>query len=343
MKMNSPKWKWGRNSVALAITVAVVCGVAACGGSSSGSGASASSAHGQTITIAYTAPVADEILGPVTQAAGLFKKNGVNVDIKFLAPNLAIPALVSGKVQYVFVGAPSAEVAAVNGTPLEYVGEWEHAMDAAIVANRSISTAKDLNGKAIAISSAGALSDFLAQIADHQYGIQMREVPLGAFQDETTAYAHGSTAAISGSNVWQMPQLQAAVPGSHIVVDFRNDHGYPGSGGIIADANWLKDKSNDATTVKVLRALYQGLGYYWTHESVAVKQIETLDSEPASEAKQAYQVVKGAFSDSIVPALADQKNVLTALAWTMPSAAKFNAASLMNATYAKEAMSSAGK
>ncbi len=297
------------------------------------------SAAATKVTIAYTVPNADQMLAPVTQAAGLFKKNGIDANIEFLQASLALPALVSGQVQFMIVGAPSAEVASLSGTPLQYIGSWEHVLDAEIVANKSIGSPSELNGKTIGISSAGALSDFLVQLADHQYGINMHEVPLGQLPNETAAYVHGSIDAISGTNIWQLPTLESDVPGTHVVVDFRHGTNYPGAGGIIADANWLKGKGNGATAVKVLKALYQGISYYKTHQSKAVPIIANLTDEPTGQATQSYQITKALYSNSIAPVLADQKNVLKALAWTNPTASGFSAAKLMNASYAKQAMS----
>jgi NitT/TauT family transport system substrate-binding protein len=310
--------------------------VAGCGSTatSTSTHATGSNPKATKVTIAYTAPIADQMLAPLTEAAGLFKKNGVDVKIDFLQASVALPALVSGQVQFVVVGAPSAEVSSLNGTPLQYVGQWENVIDAAIAAKGSVTSTKGLDGKTIAISSNGALSDFLVQIADQKYGIQMHEVPLGQLPNQLTAYSKGSVDSLSGVNSWQLPSLQKDVPGTHTVVNFATDQGYPGVG-LVADANWLK--SNGATAVPVLKALYQGVSYYKSHPAQAISVIEKNADEPAAEAKAAYDTTRALYTSSIVPVLADQTNVLKALTPTQPAAKGFAASKLMDPSYAEQA------
>ncbi len=324
--------KRARSLAVLATAIVVAgCGSTATSGSKQSTG---SKTQATKVTIAYTAPIADQMLAPVAQAAGLFKKNGIDVKIDFLQASVALPALVSGQVQFVVVGAPSAEVTSLNGTPLQYVGQWENVIDAAIAAKSAVTSTKGLDGKTIAISSAGALSDFLVQIADQKYGIQMHEVPLGQLPDQLTAYSKGSVDSLSGVNSWQLPSLEKQVPGTHTVVNFATDQGYPGVG-LVADANWLK--TNGATAVPVLRALYQGISYYKTHPAQATSIIEKNAGESAAEAKAAYDVTKTLYTNSIVPSLADQTNVLKALVPTQPSAKSFAASKLMDPSYAEQA------
>lgn len=325
--MNHPR----KLALLAAVTAALVAG---CGSSGNSGTTAAKTDRGATVTIAYTAPIADQMLGSVAQAAGLFKKNGVNVKIEFLQASLALPALVSGKVQFVIVGAPSAEVASLSGTPLEYIGQWENVIDAGIVANGSIASAKALSGKTVAISSAGALSDFLVQIAEKKYGVQMHELPLGQLPEQLVAYSKGTVDALSGVNSWQLPGLAKQVKGSHEVVNFATDQGYPGVG-LIADGKWLA--SHGSTAVPVLRALYQGIAYYKSHATQAIAVIAKATSEPAAEAKSAYEASKALFTSSLVPGIADQRNVLKALASTQPAAKSFNASKLLNTSYAEQA------
>ena len=133
------------SAIAAALLLAVV--VAACGSSSSsgGSGSSSGSTGTQAadssggsltkVNIAYTAPIADQMLPEITNAAGLFKKNGIDASINFVQVSSALPALISGQLNYLVGGAPTSEVASLNGTPVQYVAQWENVLDADIVAN----------------------------------------------------------------------------------------------------------------------------------------------------------------------------------------------------------------
>jgi ABC-type nitrate/sulfonate/bicarbonate transport system substrate-binding protein len=329
--------------------MALAGGVAACGSSnkssssssgaaaSSGSGSGGSSSGGMTkVTIAYTAPIPDQMLPLVAQQAGYFKKEGIDANIQFVEASSVLAAMVAGQVNYTVVGAPSAEIASVNGTPLQYIGQWEHVIDAKIVANKSASSIKDMDGKTIAVSSTGALSDFLVQLANAKYGISMHEVPLGQLPNQLTAYSKGSVDALSGVSPWSVAKLTSTVPGTHVVADFTTQQGYPGVG-LVADQKNI----NPTTATKVLTALQMALGYYKTHESAVLPILEKTAELTPSEAKTAYTTTKKLFTTNLVPSLADQKNVLKGLEPTQPKAKGFDATKLLDTTYAKQAQSAA--
>jgi NitT/TauT family transport system substrate-binding protein len=335
---------------AVAGAALLAASVAACGSSSSsgGSGTSAKSTGTQAadnsggsggggltkVNIAYTAPIADQMLPEITDAAGLFKKNGIDASINFVQVSSALPALISGQLNYLVGGAPTSEVASLNGTTVQYVAQWENVIDADIVANKSAATAKDLDGKTMAISSTGALSDFLAQIANQRYGISIHEVPLGQLPNQLTAYSHGAVDSLSGVNPWQVATLQKTVPGSHVVADFTKDPGYPGVG-LYGSADWLA--KNRSTTVKVVRALIQGVAYYKSRPTQSIAIIAKETDESTAEAKQAYETTEKLFTDDVVPTLADEQNVLKALEASQPKAKGFDASKLFDASYAKQA------
>lgn len=309
-------------------------GAAAAGGSNAGSTAAKGGATTK-VTIAYTAPIADQMLAEVTQAAGLFKKNGIDADIKFVQASSVLAAMAAGQVQFTIVGAPSAEIATVNGTPLTYIGQWEHVIDADIAATSKAPTIKDMSGKTVAISSTGALSDFLVQIAQQKYGVTMHAVPLGQLPNQLTAYSKGSVDALSGVNPWSISALKKAQPSTHVIADFRTVKGYPGVG-LVASSKYLSS-SGGATAVKVLKAMQEGLAYYKAHPSQSIAVISKYTDEPKAEATQAYAQSKAVMTRDLVPTLSDQQNVLKALQTTQPKAKGFDASKLLNASYAKQA------
>jgi ABC-type nitrate/sulfonate/bicarbonate transport system substrate-binding protein len=335
-----------RRLAAAASTLALAGGVAACGSSSSHSSGGGSSTQGSDpggssgqmtkVSIAYTAPIADQMLPLVAQQAGFFKREGIDPKIQFVQASSVLAAMVAGQVDFTVVGAPSAEVASINGTPLQYIGQWENVIDAQIVANKSVGSIKDMDGKTMAISSTGALSDFLGTLADDKYGISIHTVPLGELPNQLTAYSHGSVDALSGVNPWQVAGLQKSTPGTHIVADFTKQTGYPGVG-LVAD----KKNINPSTATKVLTALQLALAYYKSHEAQVLPILEKETSLTPTEAKVAYTTTTGLFTSNLVPSLADQKNVLKALESSQPKAKGYDASQLLDTTYAKQAESAA--
>ncbi len=291
-----------------------------------------------SVTIAYGAPVADQMLVEVAAHAGFFAKNGINANVEFLQQSLMLPSMVAGQVQFGVLGAPGPEVASVGGTPLEYIGQWENVLDADILAGPGVGSPVTANGKSIAISSAGALSDFLVQIYDHKYNVKMTEVPLGSLPNELASFGSGSVKAIAGVSPWQVAQLQSEEPGSHVMFDFRTDKGFPGQG-LVVDKNWVG--SHSGTAIKVLTALIEAMKYYRTHPTQVEAIIQQYTSQTPAQAAQAFSVTKGLLTSTMVPALAAQEKTLKNMVFNYPAAAGFNAKQLLNTTYASKAEAAA--
>jgi ABC-type nitrate/sulfonate/bicarbonate transport system substrate-binding protein len=317
-----------------------VAGVLALAGSSS---AIASTSHVRAkaaaltnLTIGYAAPSADQMLVEVANNAGIFKKYGINANVEFLQQSLLFPAMVSGQVQFGVAAAPGPEITALGGNPLEYLGQWENANDVEIIAGPKIgSSPSSANGKSIAISSDGSLSDFTVHLYDQKYNTKMTEVPLGNLTNDDAAFSSGSVNALAGVSPWQVAPFESQVAGTHVLENFATLKGYPAMG-VIADSKYASTHS--AITVKVLEAFIQAAKYWKTHSAPAIAAIAQYTSEPTAEATQAYHAVTALMMPNLTPLLQDQKNILKALVgFGYPAASSFNAKQLQNTTYVAKA------
>lgn len=108
----------------------------------------------------------DYLAGYVADAKGLFKKNGIDVEMKFMSNGAAIPpALLADSLQFGAIPLPVVMQAAAAGFPMKIVAPGAlvtEAAPAASVVGRSgqgIKDAKDFEGKKVAIT---ALNGFFA-------------------------------------------------------------------------------------------------------------------------------------------------------------------------------------
>lgn len=288
------------------------------------------------LTIDYAAPSADQMVVEVADTAGIFKKYGIDASVNFLQQSLLLPAMASGQVQFAVAAAPGPEIAALGGTPLEYIGQWENANDVVIVGNSKVGTSPaSADGKSVAISSAGSLSDFTVQLYEHKYNIKMTEVPLGNINNDDAAYISGSVDAAAGISPWQVSPFTSQVSSTHILENFRTLTGYPAMG-VITDKKYAATHS--ALAVKVMEAFIEAAKYWKTHPTQSIADIAKFTSEPTSEATLAYKDVKSLILPNLTPGLQDQKNILKALVpFGYPAASKVNAATLLNSSYVTKA------
>jgi ABC-type nitrate/sulfonate/bicarbonate transport system substrate-binding protein len=299
-----------------------------------GASAEASSGADPVITIAYAAPVADQLVPSVTQAAGLFKKYGVNVKVEYLQQSDMLPAMVGGKIQFGSLAAPGYEIVALNGTGIQSIAQWENSFDVVLESGPKYTSMASLNGQSIAISTPGAFSDLLALIAEKKYGITMHEVPLDNLSNGISAFETGSVAAISDISPFQVPAAEKSLPGAHELIDWRTVRDVPGME-LIGDETWLK--ANRGTVVKVVKAINAGIAYFKTHKAQTVRVIEKVTGDPPAESAASYEDTLRAMSSSDIPSLQAEKTVLSYLVQEYPQAATFNAANLIDTSYEKAA------
>jgi NitT/TauT family transport system substrate-binding protein len=310
----------------------------ACGSSDDSSSTTGSSSSGSSkltdVTIAYAAPVADHMIPTVTQAAGIFKKNGINAKIQFLQGSQIAPALLGNKIQFATLAAPTLEVADLSGSNLKTVAQWENVFDAALVAKPEYKTMQDLDGKSITTSAPATFSDMIADIAMQKYGIKMQKVPLGHLSNSISAFESGQVDSISDLSPWQVPDIQKKVQGANMLVDFREITGVPGLQ-LVGNGDWIKD--NPETTQKVVDSINEGIQYFKTHKAESVKAIEDETESSHEEAVASYDSVVKSLSPTIVPSLDAEKKVLQLLEPSYPEAKGFDASKFIDTTFAQKA------
>ncbi len=161
-------------SLALAASVALVA--AGCSTTGGGSPTGDATDGGGALTTVHLGaiPVAD--IGAVVagQEQGFFKEQGLNINIEYGSGGAAlIPALLNGQYDIIFAGTVSALQAIEQGIPLRGIApvgysSGVHGHDTAGVLVKSgspIKSAKDLEGKTIALNAVKGYSEVLTRQA----------------------------------------------------------------------------------------------------------------------------------------------------------------------------------
>ncbi len=97
----------------------------------------------------------------VAREAGMFQRNGLNVELVFVGSGATnIQALINNDVQIAVTGSAAIVSAAAGGVDLVMVGSMYDGMLFDLIADKSIKTASDLRGKKIGISRFGGSSHY---------------------------------------------------------------------------------------------------------------------------------------------------------------------------------------
>jgi NitT/TauT family transport system substrate-binding protein len=101
---------------------------------------------------------------------GLFKKHGLNVDIRYIAPATATQALLAKNLDIINPGGEIVE-AGLNGEPVVYIAGILNRAVMSIYAKPEIASMADLKGKVLGVTVPGATTDFAARVLLQQAGL----------------------------------------------------------------------------------------------------------------------------------------------------------------------------
>jgi len=107
----------------------------------------------------------------VAQEAGLFTKNGVSVDLKYLAATTAVQAMVSGGEEVGLVGNQGID-AKLEGADLTYIASGLPTFVFQIYARPEIKSVSDLRGKVVAVTQPAASTDYAMRIVLRRNGLE---------------------------------------------------------------------------------------------------------------------------------------------------------------------------
>jgi NitT/TauT family transport system substrate-binding protein len=132
-----------------------------------------SSGQSQSLTAFYTAPVVSMAPMWIAKEAGLFKKQGLDVKLVFIASGpIGTAAVLSGEADVGIIGGFAPLRAMVGGAKgLVIIGQSKNLITSKIVAKKEIVTVQDLKGKRLGIDRIGSNPDMFAQAALSRFQI----------------------------------------------------------------------------------------------------------------------------------------------------------------------------
>ena len=107
----------------------------------------------------------------VAQDAGLFTKQGLNVDLKYLAATTAVQGMVGGGEDVGLVGNQGID-AKLEGADLTYVASSLPVFVFQLYARPEIKTVSDLRGKVVAVTQPAASTDYAMRIVLKRNGLE---------------------------------------------------------------------------------------------------------------------------------------------------------------------------
>lgn len=185
----------GALSVVALLATVTACSSSAGGGASGGSGGS--SGGSDSLTISYSEKVGDELPLWIAEDAGIFKKNHLNVTLKYITGKNGIPALLSGQTQIASIGGSEALSAEAQGADLKYLLTLVPEYDFTFWTQPKDASASALKGQRVGITSTSGSLYIGTVLSLKQLGLSPSDVqivPLGSVPNVNSALISGTVA-----------------------------------------------------------------------------------------------------------------------------------------------------
>jgi NitT/TauT family transport system substrate-binding protein len=125
---------------------------------------------------------------------GIFREEGLDVELIRMNANVSITALSTGDIDYTMVFS-SVVRGALRGMPMRVVASYMDSSTHLLIARPEYKTIRDLKGKTLAVSTYGATSDVAARMMMKQGGLdpekELKIIPLGGERSRYAALKEG--------------------------------------------------------------------------------------------------------------------------------------------------------
>src|SRR6266849_4437798 len=225
------------------------------------------------IGVAYSNLIADSLSLWVARESGIFAKNGLDVDLQYIASSNAFTALLAGQVQASSGGGSEVISGTANGADVVVVANLMPIYPYFMEAQAAIKTPADLKGQSIAITNPGATFDIASRVALKKAGLDpdadVQWLKTGSVTNVQAALQSGQ---VQGGLAQVPDTIKLEAAGLHPIIDMSTLNA-PASGTVVtmqrafmadnkdvaqklADSilqAYALEKQDKATTVKVLK------------------------------------------------------------------------------------------
>jgi NitT/TauT family transport system substrate-binding protein len=228
------------------------------------------------IKVAYSSTDTLNQIWTITQDAGFFKKNGLDVELVYIgSTTVAATAIVAQDIQVGNVAGSGVANAAIRGADMVSAGCTINVLAYELVVLDSIKSAEDLKGKSIGISRFGSVSDVAARELLKGLGLRPQEdvkiLQVGGASERAAGFSRGVIAGFPSP-----PGNVNLIPGGlpHRVLadmaDLKKPYPLPFICAVTTKSYLAKNRS---VVRRVMMALIEASHYFKTNKEGAQKVI----------------------------------------------------------------------
>ncbi len=229
----------------------------------------------------------------VAREAGLYRKNGLDVDVVFLrGSTTAINALATKEAQFAALGASSSLLAKLGGADTILIATAAPGLSFYLVAPKEIASAGDLRGKKVAMSRPGTDSDLAARFAVQKLGLRERDVSFLSIGSDTERLAAMKQGVVDATVVTPAVFVAAQKLGFHALLDLGELNIPYEAAGLITTRTLIRE--NPENVRRFTKGFVAGIGYAKSHREFTLKVLKKyMRTEDADVLNASYDYYVG--------------------------------------------------
>ncbi len=219
----------------------------------------------------YGSLAVSQVVLPLGVRAGIFQRNGLNLEPIYIGGR-SVSALISGDVQFGFMGGPPAILARVSGADVVMLAGL-NGLDQILVALPTIKRGADLVGKRVGISRFGTTADYGARIGLKKLNLQpLKDVTLIQIGDTPARIGGMLSGAIEAATLSSSEKELVAKNGFHVLAD-PSDVEFPGNA-VVTTRAFMKTNRDDVK--RFVRALVEVIQFVKTQPERSKKLLQEI-------------------------------------------------------------------
>jgi NitT/TauT family transport system substrate-binding protein len=272
------------------------------------------------LNLSYTATSPYQAVMIITQQAGLFRKNGIDASLIFVAGgSLGIQAMVGGDVPITQADGSASVAASVAGLDVVMIASFLNTFPYSLVSLPEIKTVEQLKGGKIAISRFGSATDLSVKMALAKVGLNPeKDVTLLQVGAQTARVAALQSKNVQATIITPPFTLTARKQGYHTLIDMAQLNIPYQLTALVTSRAFIKSQPD--LIMAVMRSLAEGVHFYKTQKEPSIKilskYLQTTDREALEETYR--EVSLKVVPDKPYPTLTGIQTILDELAAKNP-------------------------
>ncbi len=272
----------------------------------------------------------------VTKEAGIFRKNGLDVELLYISTTLLSQAMLSGGVD-IGTGTGVAAIAShVEGSDLMILGSVSTTGSLVyLISSKEITRAEQLEGKRIGVTRLGSSAHYVLRLALRELGISEKKVSVLQLESSANMLVALQKGNIDAFTTTDEYRFAAQKLGFHVLVDLRKLGIKTLAGDLFARRDFIQ--KNDEAVRRFIRAVVEGIHYYKTHKGrsmeIMARYMRAKDSELV---RVGYDFYAPVYSAKPYPNVEGIKLALQDLAQRDPKAKDAKPEQFFDARFVKE-------